>query len=117
MRNYWKLNNIYVAGITHSLHKSCKSYKESQVYKKSFGILISITLFSNVVYADGNAQYENMAKQLSLQLQASLKVMNDPKILKLSAAHTRNLYNAYIAEGFSKDQAMQLVIASIASKK
>lgn len=87
------------------------------MYKKSFGILLFITLFSSVAYADGNAQYDNMAKQLSMQLQASLKVMNDPKLIKLSATYTRNLYNAYIAEGFSKEQAMQLVIASVASKK
>jgi hypothetical protein len=87
------------------------------VYKKSLGILLSITLFSSAAYADNNAQYDNMAKQLSLQLQASMKVMNDPKLIKSSAKYAKNLYNAFIAEGFSKEQSLQLVIASLASKK
>jgi len=87
------------------------------VYKKSFGILLSITLFSSAAFAGENAKYDNMAKQLSLQLQASMKVMNDPKLIKSTAEYSRSLYNAFVAEGFSKEQSMQLVIASLASKK
>ena len=94
-----------------------KLYKESQVYKKSSVILLTITLFSSTANANDQNQYDNMAKNLSMQLQTSMKVINDPKLIKSSAKYARNLYNAFIAEGFSKEQSMQLVIASIAVKK
>ena len=85
------------------------------MYKKSSAILLAITLFSSTAHA--NDQYDNMAKNLSMQLQTSMKVINDPKLIKSSAKYARNLYNAFIAEGFSKEQSMQLVIASMAVKK
>lgn len=87
------------------------------MYKKSFGVLLAITLFSITSHAGDTTQYDNMAKQLSLQLQASMKVMNDPKLIKSSAKYAKNLYDAFLAEGFTKEQSMQLVIASMASKK
>jgi hypothetical protein len=46
-----------------------------------------------------------------------MKVMNDPKLIKFSAKYAKNLYDAFLAEGFTKEQSMQLVIASIANKK
>lgn len=87
------------------------------MYKKSFGVLLAITLFSSAAHASDKAQYDNMAKQLSMQLQTSMKVVNDPKLIKSSAKYAKNLYDAFLAEGFTKEQSMQLVIASIASKK
>jgi hypothetical protein len=87
------------------------------VYKKSFGVLLAITLFSSTGHAANTSQYDNMAKQLSLQFQATMKVMNDPKLIKFSAKYAKNLYDAFLAEGFTKEQSMQLVIASIANKK
>ena len=87
------------------------------MYKKYFGVLLAITLFSSTGQAANTTQYDNLAKQLSLQLKASMKVMNDPKLLKSSAKYAKNLYEAFLAEGFTKEQSMQLVIASMASKK
>ena len=83
------------------------------MYKKSFGFLLALTLFSSTSHASDTTEYDNMAKQLSLQLQASMKVMNDPKLIKSSAKYAKNLYDAFLAEGFTKEQSMQLVIASM----
>lgn len=46
-----------------------------------------------------------------------MKVMNDPKIIKANAKYIKSSYDALIAEGFTKEQALQLVAASLARKK
>lgn len=88
---------------------------------KIFGLVVFSALFSALFsgssYATTDVQYERMAEQLSKQLQASLKVMNDPKLIKANAKYMKNLYDALLKEGFTKDQALTLVAASLASKK
>lgn len=89
--------------------------------KKSILILISALFFSHASFANQfnkpNAAYDQLAEQLAKQLQASMKVMNDPKIIKANAKYIKSLYDALIAEGFTKEQALQLVAASLTSKK
>ena len=87
------------------------------MYKKLFSILFAATIFSSPVKANNQAISENMVRQLSQQLEVSMKVMNDPKLIKANAKYIRSLYNALIEEGFNKEQAMQLVSASLSSKK
>jgi len=87
------------------------------VYNKLLSVLFVATVFSNTVNANNNSMSENMAKQLSQQLEASLKVMNDPKLIKANAKYIRSLYSALIEEGFTKEQAMQLVSATLSGKK
>jgi hypothetical protein len=43
--------------------------------------------------------------------------MNDPKLIKANAKYIRSLYNALVDEGFTKEQALKLVSASLSSKK
>ena len=89
--------------------------------KKGILVLIAALSFSHVSianqFAKPNAAYDQLAEQLAKQLQASMKVMNDPKIIKANAKYIKSLYDALIAEGFTKEQALQLVAASLASKK
>lgn len=82
-----------------------------------FSLLIVTTLFSASTFANNDSQYEQMAKQLSKQLETSMKVMNDPKLIKANAKYIKSLYEALVEEGFTKEQALQLVAATLASKK
>ncbi len=60
---------------------------------------------------------EQLTKQLSEQFIVSMSVMNNPKLIKMQANYARNLYSAYIEEGFSKEEALQLTMSSSASIK
>ncbi len=66
---------------------------------------------------NSNVMSDMLAKQLSQSMEASLKAMNDPKLIKANAKYIRNLYLALVDEGFTKDQAIQLVSAILSSKK
>ncbi|MCH2056322.1 MAG: hypothetical protein MK214_06860 [Thalassotalea sp.] len=78
-----------------------------------FSSLIITTLFSGSSFANNDAQHEQMAQQL----ETSMKVMNDPKLIKANAKYIKNLYDALVEEGFTKEQALKLVAATLASKK
>mgnify|MGYP000067764444 CR=1 FL=1 len=81
-----------------------------------FSSLIITTLFSGSSFANNDAQYEQMALQLSKQLETSMKVMSNPKLIKANAKYIKNLYDALVEEGFTKEQAIQLVAATLTSK-
>ena len=87
------------------------------MYKKSVGVLFALSLFANASYANDDIKYENMANQLSKQLQVSMKVVSNPELIKSNAKYIRSLYDALIKEGFTKEQAIQLVSATLSSKK
>ena len=74
-------------------------------------------MFSSRSFASTYDQYDQMAQQLSKQLEVSMKVMNDPKLIKANAKYIKSLYDALVEEGFTKEQALQLVAATLASKK
>ena len=80
------------------------------------------TLFFMASSAYSNdSQLDNMTKQLSAQLKvqmkAQLEIMSDPKMIKAKAKYLKSFYEALIEEGFRKDQAMEIVIASASGKK
>ena len=85
--------------------------------KKILGTLLLTLFFSSNSFATDVDQYDKMAQMLSKQLHASLKVMNDPELIKENANYIKNLYDALIEEGFNKEQALKLVAATLASKK
>ncbi len=74
---------------------------------------------SNEIYPspDIHKQVDDMLAQFSYQLKSTVKVMNDPELIKAQAKYAKNLYEAFIAEGFSKEQALELVKVSIEGKK
>ena len=85
------------------------------MYRK---LSIVVFLSSFIVFnAQAEVKKNPMTEMLTKQLKASLTVMNDPEIIKDNAKYIRNLYNALIAEGFTKEQALQLVSASLSNKK
>ena len=87
------------------------------MYKTFLGTLFVAVLSSKTVNANDNVMSEVLAKQLSQSMEVSLKAMNDPKLIKAKAKYIRSLYDALIEEGFTKEQAIQLVSAILSSKK
>ena len=53
-----------------------------------------------------------MGEMMSGMLRAMSKTMADPQIAQNFAAFTRNYYKALIAQGFSEEEAMKIVMAS-----
>jgi hypothetical protein len=88
---------------------------------KKYGIIGVLVLSPSLVFAKGEqpktGSPEYFAKALSSQLKASLEVMSDPEIIKANAKYIKTLYDALIAEGFTKEQSLKLVTASLSSKK
>ncbi|WP_299074510.1 hypothetical protein [uncultured Paraglaciecola sp.] len=58
-----------------------------------------------------------MNEQLSKQLLNQTLVLSEPKLVKAQAELLRQHYHALVQSGFSKDQALQLVIAIAARDK
>ena len=84
------------------------------------GLIFTAGLLSfSQVSANNNTQMETMVKhttsQFALQKQAMLEVMNNPEMLKANAIYTRNFYLALIDAGFTKTEAMEIVVASVAN--
>ena len=84
---------------------------------KILGTLLLPLFVSYNAFATSDDQYDQVAKMLSKQAHASIKVMNDPELIKANAKYIKALYDALIEEGFNKDQALELVAASLAGKK
>ncbi len=87
------------------------------MHKKFSRVILVLALVSGTVSANSETMTDMLANQLSLQLEASFKVMNDPKLIKANAKYIRSLYDALVEEGFTKEQAIQLVSAELSSKK
>ena len=82
---------------------------------KSFILVVGIFSFTHSL-ASEPTQMDNMMKNLMsqqrVQMEALLEMMADPKMLKAQARYYKKLYDALIAEGFSQEQAIQIVSAS-----
>ena len=78
--------------------------------------ILILMIFSAPAVNANKALMNNMVKQMSAQLktqmEANLEMMSDPKLLKASAKYVRKYYEALIEEGFSEEQAMQIVAGS-----
>lgn len=59
---------------------------------------------------------DTLAEQLADQLSATLKVKNDPEMIEAHASYIRSLYQALIKQGFTKDEALTLVSATLAGE-
>ncbi len=54
-------------------------------------------------------ELDEMLVQFSYVQKESLKTLNSPELIKAQAKYAKSLYDAFIVEGFSKDQALELV--------
>jgi hypothetical protein len=84
-------------------------------------ICISVALILAFLVSSINAQETTqlnfMTEQLSEQLLNQTVALSEPKLVKAQAELLRKHYEALIKTGFSKDEALQLVIAMASQDK
>jgi hypothetical protein len=81
-------------------------------------LIITILTFSiGNVNAQERKQLNFMNEQLSEQLYNQIMASSDPKLIKAQAELLRKHYQALVKSGFSKDEALKLVIAIASQDK
>jgi hypothetical protein len=86
--------------------------------KNTYIPVIAILAFSiSMVNAQESKPFNFMNEQLSEQLLNQTTVLSDPRLVKAQAELLRRHYEALIESGFSKDEALQLVIAMASQDK
>ena len=82
-------------------------------------LLVSLLLLSFTAIGSESKEpplATQLQQQLDQQLQLAINAMNDPKIIEAKAQFARNLYEALLKKGFTKEQALVLVSGSLSSK-
>ena len=94
------------------------SYELRDIMKNTYIPSIAILAFSiGMVNAQESKPFNFMNEQLSEQLLNQTTVLSDPRLVKAQAELLRKHYEALIESGFSKDEALQLVIAMASQDK
>jgi hypothetical protein len=80
--------------------------------KKVYVSIIAILVFSiGSVNAQERKQLNFMSEQLAEQLLNQTTALSEPKLVKAQAQLLRKHYEALVETGFSKDEALKIVIA------
>ena len=83
-------------------------------------LLVIALLMLGISTANGAEFKDPLAKlftgHFEPQLKARINVASDPEIIKAQATYFKRFYDALIAEGFTKEQALELVKSSLSSK-
>ncbi len=77
---------------------------------------VDIAKFSEELVGGLSSVLDNMgplaSKVAEAEIQATLRLAAKPETAKSLAAFKRNLYDALVQDGFSKDEALQIVLAT-----
>ena len=73
--------------------------------------LLMLTFFVGGINAQEKRQLNFMSEQLAEQLLNKTTALSEPKLVTAQAQLFRKHYEALIQSGFSKDEALQIVIA------
>jgi hypothetical protein len=84
--------------------------------KKVYILIITVLIFS-IGNANAQKQLNFMSEQLSEQLFNQTIALSEPKLVKAQAELLRKRYTALVQSGFSKGEALQLVIAMASQHK
>jgi hypothetical protein len=74
-------------------------------------VTLSLAFLISSISAQETAPPNFMTEQLSEQLLNQTVALSEPKLVKAQAELLRKHYDALVQSGFSKDEALQLVIA------
>lgn len=85
--------------------------------KISIPIIIILAFSIGIVHAQERKPFNFMNEQLSEQLLNQTTALSDPKLVKAQAELLRKHYEALVQAGFSKNEAMQIVIAMASQDK
>ena len=83
----------------------------------SMPMIVLFALYIGGVNAQEKNQLNFMNEQLSEQLYNQTIVLSEPKLVKAQAELFRKNYEALIQSGFSKDEALQIVVAMASQHK
>ncbi|MFQ3189013.1 MAG: hypothetical protein ACI936_000133 [Paraglaciecola sp.] len=80
--------------------------------------IISMLVFAvGTIHAQERKQLNFMNEQLSEQLLNQTIALSDPNLVKAQAALLRKHYDALVLNGFSKSEALQIIIAMASADK
>jgi hypothetical protein len=80
--------------------------------------IISMLVFAvGTIHAQERKQLNFMNEQLSEQLLNQTIALSDPNLVKAQAALLRKHYDALVLNGFSKSDALQIIIAMASADK
>lgn len=85
--------------------------------KLSIPVLIILTFFVGSINAQEKKPLNFMSEQLAEQLLNQITALSEPKLVTAQAELLRKHYEALIQSGFSKDEALQIVIAMASQDK
>jgi hypothetical protein len=77
-------------------------------------LLSGLSFFS--LAQDSQRPLDFVSEQLSVQLLNNLRALSSPELVKAQAEYFRVMYTALIDSGFSKEEALKIVIAMAESK-
>lgn len=83
----------------------------------SIPVLLILTFFVGSINAQEKKQLNFMSEQLAEQLLNQITALSEPKLVTAQAQLLRKHYEALIQSGFSKDEALQIVIAMASQDK
>ena len=74
-------------------------------------LLVLLTLVTGRLHADENAPLDFVSQQLASQLLNNIRAQSSPELVQAKARYLRLTYQALIDQGFTKDEALKIVIA------
>ena len=77
-------------------------------------LLVLLSVFSGISNAQQQQQNQVLdfvSEQLSVQMLNNLRALSSPELVKAQAEYFRLMYKALIDSGFSKEEALKIVIA------
>jgi hypothetical protein len=80
-------------------------------------VVATLAFFVGSINAQEKNPFNFMNEQLSEQLLNQVAALSDPRLVKAQAELLRKHYEALIQSGFSKNEALQIVIAMASQDK
>lgn len=85
--------------------------------KKKIFISVLMVICATCAQANPNFLNDSLSEQIADKIKAGLKVKNDPEIIEAQAQYIKSFYDALVKQGFSKEDALKLVAASLSGEK
>lgn len=85
--------------------------------KTIFISALFVLTFGSCAHANPNFLNDSLSEQIADQIKVRLKVKNDPEVIEAQATYIKSFYDALVKQGFTKEEALKLVAASLSSNK
>ncbi|KXI27714.1 hypothetical protein [Paraglaciecola hydrolytica] len=88
--------------------------------RKLTSYITTILMLSGLSYSvqaqENNKRLDFVSEQLSVQMLNNIRALSSPELVKAQAEYFRLMYTALIDSGFTKEEALKIVIAMAESK-